>query len=101
IHPAALAQYLQCGFSTGRSTLLAGVERVKPGELVVVDAVGSIVRRQYWSLLDSGRERTSYGDAAERFDRLMGDVIADSASDPHTALLVTGDAASALTLALA
>jgi asparagine synthase (glutamine-hydrolysing) len=101
INPGALGQYLQCGFSSGRNTLLAGVERLLPGEIAVIDEQGDIERRFYWSPLDVQPADFDQEAAAGAFDRLMDAVMTQHRrADVPCGLLLSGGLDSSLLLAL-
>ncbi|MCC6208702.1 MAG: asparagine synthase (glutamine-hydrolyzing) [Gammaproteobacteria bacterium] len=101
IDPRALAQYLQCQFSTGRRTLWAGVERVLPGEVVTLEASGAPSRRRYWSPQDIAPVATRFEDAAMQFDELMHTVMIEHMrSDVPFGLFLSGGLDSSLLLAL-
>ncbi len=101
IDPRALAQYLQCQFSTGRRTLWAGVERVLPGEVVTLEAGGIPSRRCYWSPRDIAPVTTRFEDAATQFDQLMHTVMIEHMrSDVPFGLFLSGGLDSSLLLAL-
>lgn len=73
IDPVALARYLQCGYGTGDRTLFAGVERLAPGELVILDAEGRCTRRRYRP--PPTAERLDEAEAARRFEAVMANVL--------------------------
>ncbi|MBK9132155.1 MAG: asparagine synthase (glutamine-hydrolyzing) [Gammaproteobacteria bacterium] len=101
VDPHALAQYLQCQFSTGRRALWAGVERVLPGEVVTLEAGGTPSRRRYWSPQDIAPVTTRFEDAATQFDELMHSVMIEHMrSDVPFGLFLSGGLDSSLLLAL-
>jgi len=75
LHPGALMQFLQSQFSSGGTTIVRGIRRVLPGEVLTIDARLGIGRRRYWSPLDVEPRRLAYGAAAEAFDGLMEQVM--------------------------
>lgn len=101
IDPQGLAQYFQNQFSTGATTVLQGVERVLPGEAVVVEA-GRVARRfRYWSPLNVRIEDLSFDEAAARFDDLIERVMVEHMrSDVPFGLFLSGGVDSSLLLAL-
>ncbi|QXP84669.1 asparagine synthase (glutamine-hydrolyzing) [Methylococcus sp. Mc7] len=101
IDPEGLAQYFQNQFSTGATTVLRGVERVLPGEAVVVEA-GKISRRfRYWSPLSVRTENLAFDEAAARFDALIERVMVEHMrSDVPFGLFLSGGVDSSLLLAL-
>ncbi len=101
VAPAALAQYLQSNYSTGRATLFQGVERLLPGEMVTVDAAGAITRRRYWSPYQIQPANISLPDALERYDALMRDVMREHMrTDVPFGLFLSGGVDSSVLLAL-
>jgi asparagine synthase (glutamine-hydrolysing) len=101
INPVALAQYLQCQFNSGRETIFAGVERVMPGETVIIDERGDVTRRSYWSPLDVRPAHLDYETAALKFERLMETVMEQHMrSDVPFGLFLSGGLDSSLLLAL-
>jgi len=101
VNPHALAQYLQCQFSTGRPTLCAGVERLLPGELVTLDAGGGMTRRQYWTPRHVQPAALGFEEASARFDEIMHTVMIEHMrADVPFGLFLSGGLDSSLLLAL-
>lgn len=101
IDPGALAQYLQCQFSSGRQTIFAGVERLLPGEVITLDEQGLLERRFYWSPLDVQPADIGQDTAAGTFERLMDTVMTQHMrSDVPFGLFLSGGLDSSLLLAL-
>ncbi|GBL46760.1 asparagine synthetase [glutamine-hydrolyzing] [Sulfuriferula multivorans] len=75
IEPDALLQYFQSNFISGARTIVAGIEKVWPGELVEVRGGRITARRRYWQLSDVEPLEISYAEAARRFDDLMATVV--------------------------
>ncbi|AAU93268.1 asparagine synthetase, glutamine-hydrolyzing [Methylococcus capsulatus str. Bath] len=101
IDPQGLAQYFQNQFSTGATTVLRGVERVLPGEAVVVEAGKTTRRFRYWSPLAVRTEELDFDEAAARFDALMERVMVEHMrSDVPFGLFLSGGVDSSLLLAL-
>jgi asparagine synthase (glutamine-hydrolysing) len=97
----ALAQYLQCQFSTGRATLCAGIERLLPGEVLTLEAGGGLTRRQYWSPRQIQPAALGFDEAAARFDELMHTVMIEHMrADVPFGLFLSGGLDSSLLLAL-
>jgi asparagine synthase (glutamine-hydrolysing) len=97
----ALAQYLQCQFSTGRTTLCAGIERLLPGEVLTLEAGGGLTRRQYWSPRQIQPAALGFDEAAARFDELMHTVMIEHMrADVPFGLFLSGGLDSSLLLAL-
>lgn len=100
-NPQGLAEYLQNQHSSGRTTVLQGIERILPGELLAV-ATGQIQsRRRYWTPwqttpLDIGPE-----EALARFEPLMETVIRQHLrADVPFGLFLSGGVDSSILLAL-
>lgn len=101
VDPHALAQYLQCQFSTGRTTVWAGIERLLPGETVTLAADGAMTRRRYWCPQDILPAAAGFDDAAARFDELMHTVMIEHMrADVPFGLFLSGGLDSSLLLAL-
>lgn len=96
IDSRALAQYLQCGFSTGRATLFARVERLHPGEIAIFGDDEQPVRHRYWSLGEQTLAAHSGRDATARFDQLRATVMEERTHATDAILLDTGDTGAAL-----
>jgi asparagine synthase (glutamine-hydrolysing) len=52
----ALNQYLTFGFVLPPMTMFRNVGKLAPGEMLVIDRLGKVQRRHYWSALSSGEE---------------------------------------------
>ncbi len=75
IHAEALAQYLQNQNSTGRETIFTGIERLLPGEAVLVKNGQVTQRWSYWSALRVRPRELDYPQACAEFDVLMETVM--------------------------
>lgn len=94
-----LLQFLQSNFSSGRTTILKDVERVLPGEMLLIER-GRLDRRKYWDINGVRAEKWSYPEAAERFDGLMDQVIREHMrSDVPFGIFLSGGIDSATILA--
>ena len=71
----ALLQYFQSNFISGAQTIVAGIEKVLPGELVELRDGRITARHHYWQLNQIEPLELSYAEAARRFDDLMAEVI--------------------------
>ncbi|EAR23078.1 asparagine synthase (glutamine-hydrolyzing) [Nitrococcus mobilis] len=101
VDPVALIQYLQNQFSSGPRTILAGVERVCPGELVVIEAGRISQRRHYWSATEVATSETSFAEASRRFDELFVQVMTEHMrSDVPFGLFLSGGVDSSVLLAM-
>jgi asparagine synthase (glutamine-hydrolysing) len=82
IEPASVASFLRFGYVPTPHAIFRDVTKVKPGEVVSIDANLAIARRQYWSLneaADQGYANPFTGSDAEAADALH-DLLADSVS---------------------
>lgn len=101
IDPLGLAQYLQNNFTCAPYTLLAGIRKIGPGELIKMGADGALHQRRYWSPLDITPLDLSYSEASEYFDQLIEQVIKiHLRSDVPFGLFLSGGVDSSLLAAL-
>ncbi|MEI7867286.1 MAG: asparagine synthase (glutamine-hydrolyzing) [Candidatus Methylumidiphilus sp.] len=99
IQPEALIQSLETGFNTGMQTIVAGVERIQPGELVTFKAGRVLSRRRYWSPFALAIAPVQYAEAAQAFEVLMGQVMLEHMrSDVPFALFLSGGVDSSVVL---
>jgi len=101
LNPAGVVQYFQHQFSSGKDTVLAGIERVRPGEALWIEQ-GTIVRRwRYWSMLNVKPIKVSYEEAQAQFDTLFETVIKEHmCADVPFGLFLSGGVDSSVLLAL-
>ncbi|MCO6442395.1 MAG: asparagine synthase (glutamine-hydrolyzing) [Nitrococcus mobilis] len=100
VEPIALVQYLQNQFSSGSRTILRGVERVHPGELVVIEGGRILQRRRYWSATEVVTSEMSFAEASRRFDELFTQVMIEHMrSDVPFGLFLSGGVDSSVLLA--
>ena len=101
INPFALIQFLQNQNSTGRETMLSGIERVLPGEVVEIEQ-GKICKRwRYWSALNVAPRSLTLEDATEEFNQLMETVMPQHMrSDVPFGLFLSGGVDSTTLLGL-
>lgn len=101
VNPDGLLQYLNNQFSSGATTLLEGVERVAPAELVVVER-GRVTRRlHYWKPAGDVRDGLDFATASDEFDRLMETVMREHMrADVPYGLFLSGGVDSSVLLAL-
>lgn len=71
VAPGALRQFLQNQFAAGEDALIAGIERVLPGEALIVDRDLGVRRHRYWSALDVTPRRIGLEEAMVELDGLM------------------------------
>lgn len=74
LNPDALAQFLQHQFNSGRQTIFEGIQRVLPGELIIVKD-GKLRFEKYWDSLAVAPRELSLTAAMEEFDGLFDEVM--------------------------
>ncbi|GBE49411.1 asparagine synthetase [glutamine-hydrolyzing] 1 [bacterium BMS3Bbin13] len=100
IDPIGLAQYLQTGFTCGTNTVVQGITRVSPGELLVITAEG-INRSRYWDLRRNMNSLSSLPATEEYFTDLIDLVMRQHIrSDVPYGLFLSGGVDSSVLLAL-
>jgi asparagine synthase (glutamine-hydrolysing) len=77
VHGPALRQFLLQQFSTGRATIFQGIERVLPGEMLVIGPDLAVEHRRYWSLTDIAPQPMNDADAAAALDALLDTAMAE------------------------
>ena len=94
-------ELLQLQFSTGRNTVFEGIDRVLPGETLVV-AGGRVVERHKRSALpDGGTEAWTEAEALEHLERALVDsVTVHQRSDVPYGMFLSGGIDSSVVLAL-
>jgi asparagine synthase (glutamine-hydrolysing) len=99
IRQDALIQSLETRFNTGAQTIVAGIERLQPGEVVTFESGRLISRRRYWSPFDLAITPIRYEEAADAFDALMEQVMLEHMrSDVPFALFLSGGVDSSVVL---
>jgi asparagine synthase (glutamine-hydrolysing) len=95
------AELLQLRFTTGRATIFEGIERVLPGEMLVLEA-GRIVERRRLAALPAGDPADwSDEEALDRLDQALTDsVMVHQRADVPYGLFLSGGIDSASVLAL-
>jgi asparagine synthase (glutamine-hydrolysing) len=97
----ALLQYLQNQFNTGEQTIVRGIRRVSPGEVIVVDRDLRLRRERYWSPLDVRPRELTFEEAAEEFDPLFATVLREHLrADVPYGLFLSGGVDSGVLLAM-
>ncbi len=97
----AVTELLQLQFSTGRGTVFEGIERVLPGETLVVAGGRVVERRKRSALPDGGAEAWSEAEALERLERALVDsVTVHQRSDVPYGMFLSGGIDSSVVLAL-
>lgn len=99
VRPEALVQSLETGFNTGAHTLVAGIERVQPGELVLCKAGRVHSRSRYWLPHPGPTLAGSFADAAATYEDLMAQVMLEHRrADVPFALFLSGGVDSSVVL---
>jgi asparagine synthase (glutamine-hydrolysing) len=99
--PAKSSELLQLKFTTGRGCIFSQIERLLPGETIVV-ANGKIVERRRQHVLPLGNKRShAVRDPLHRLDEILADsVAAHVRSDVPYGLFLSGGIDSSTILAL-
>ncbi len=93
-------ELLQLQFTTGRDTVFAGIQRVLPGETLVVGKGRVVDRRRLAALPEIGPATWSEAEALERLDRaLMESVDLHQRADVPYGLFLSGGIDSSVLLA--
>ena len=102
VNPHGLAQFLQSNFTCAPQTLLQGVSKLPPGHLARIDArTLQLGLHAYWSPLQVASLDFKLGDALERFDALMQDVMdIHMRADVPLGLFLSGGVDSSLLAAM-
>ena len=96
---AARNELLQMQFSTGRETIFAGIERLLPGETIMVRQGRIVERRRHEALPASGAVAIDEGEALARLDAALTDSLAAHLRGARRAgLLLSGGINSAALL---
>jgi asparagine synthase (glutamine-hydrolysing) len=97
----ALLQYLENQFSTGESSLIAGIRRLPPATALVVDAELNLRFHRYWSPLDARPRHLDFEGAAEEFEALFGQTMIEHLrADVPYGLFLSGGVDSGVLLAM-
>jgi asparagine synthase (glutamine-hydrolysing) len=94
-------ELLQLQFTTGRETIFAGIQRVLPGETVVVTHGRVVERRRRESLPAAGPVPREEGQALREFDRVFADsVLVHQRADVPYGMFLSGGIDSSAVLAM-
>lgn len=94
-------ELLQLQFTTGAATLFEGIERVLPGETLVVSGGRIVDRRRRPALPEGGPEPVGERKALERLDEALADSVdVHQRSDVPFAMFLSGGIDSSAVLAL-
>jgi len=95
--PAALRQFFQNQFSTGEKTPFRGIERVLPGQVLLIDRALGITRWRYWSAADVAPRDIEPEEARHELGRLMVAAMREHMrSDVPLGLFLSGGVDSAV-----
>lgn len=95
------AELLQLQFTTGRDTIFAGIQRVLPGETLVLQQGRIVERRRRSALPDGGPVAWDETEALERLDAALADsVMVHQRSDVPYGMFLSGGTDSAALLKL-
>jgi len=99
--PQARNELLQLQFTTGRQTIFAGVERLLPGETLVVSRGRIVERRRRAALPEAGPLRCAEEEALAAFDGIFADSVRiHQRSDVPYGMFLSGGTDSAAVLAM-
>ena len=101
--PAAAYELLQLQFTTGRATIFEGIERLLPGEILVVENGAIVERRQMPPVLPALVRRVPEVRALAEIDRVVLDTVAmhERSDVPYGLFLSSGIDSSAILTAMA
>jgi asparagine synthase (glutamine-hydrolysing) len=101
VNPVGLVQFMQNNFTTQETTLFQGIQRVLPGEAVLIEK-GRIVKRfRYWKPDHVAPVKSSESDLQQQFSELMEQVMKiHLRSDVPFGLFLSGGVDSAVLLAM-
>jgi len=101
INPEALSQFFHNQFNTGRETIIKGIRRVLPGEIITINKKLEMSHWRYWSPSSIERTNCSFEEAREEFDSLFEQVMREHIrSDVPYGLFLSGGVDSAVILAM-
>ena len=107
IDPASVASFLRFGYVPTPFSIFSGVQKLKPGEMVSIDARGGITHQQYWSISDVATRGLaapwagSDADAEAALNDLLSDAVsAQMISDVPLGAFLSGGIDSSAVVAL-
>ncbi len=97
LNPAALHQYLQNQFNTGRDTIFRQIHRILPGEIITIDDQLQLQQRRYWSATKIQPRETDFPTAQAEFNSLFDEVMTQHMrADVPFGLFLSGGVDSAI-----
>ena len=94
-------ELVQLQYTTGRRTIFEGIQRVLPGETIVVSAGRIVERRRVFALPEGGPEDIGEAEAILRLDRALEDSVGvHQRSDVPYGMFLSGGVDSSAVLAL-
>ena len=101
LRPRRRAELMQLKFSTGPDTIFADIQRVEPGETVVIEQGRITARRRRAMLPRTGPGRASHASLASQLDATLMDTVSHHLrSDVPYGLFLSGGIDSAVLVAL-
>ena len=101
INEEGLSQFFHNQFNTGRETIIKGVCRVLPGEMITIDKNLGISHWQYWTARSMQPVDFTLEEAQEEFEPLFEQVMKEHIrSDVPYGLFLSGGVDSAVVLAM-
>ena len=98
ISPNAVHGYLQSGFFAAPETPFKNIQKVSPGEMVIIDAMG-IQRKRYWSW--NAAQTTKKAGSLDAFDKIFRESVrGQSEVDVDFGLFLSGGLDSSLITAV-
>ncbi len=88
----ALNQYFQLGYIPSPLTIYENVYKLQPGHYLILNADGTIVEKEYWSLKDiKSKHKLSYKQAKRKLKRLVEKSVKERmTSDVPAGVLLSG-----------
>ncbi len=101
LDPKRRAELMQLKFTTGAATIFPGIQRVLPGETLVIEGAEIVARHRRAALPAGGPVPVARGEALARLDRVLLDSVAvHLRSDVPYGLFLSGGIDSSAVLAL-
>jgi asparagine synthase (glutamine-hydrolysing) len=101
VNPAGLVQFMQNNFTSQETTLYQGIQRVLPGEAVLIEKGRIVKRYRYWKPDHVVPVKSCESDLQQQFSELMEQVMKiHLRSDVPFGLFLSGGVDSAVLLAM-